>query len=314
MQHVQDLSSLNLDGCGLTIGSFDGVHLGHQALIKALVADAHQAGLPAVVLTFYPHPATVLRDRLQAFYLTLPHEKEALMAALGVDYVVTQRFDVAFSRMPAGTFLDTLERHLTFKRLWIGEDFAFGHQREGDRALLDQASKARGFSLYVLPRVVTSDGVVRSSRIRQALREGDVSLAARLLGRPFNVPGVVVQGAGRGKQLGVPTANLSVDELRAYPGPGVYACHARVAGECWKAVTNIGVRPTFENGQVEPTIEAHLLDCSADLYGKPMELYFLTRLREERRFADPDALMAQIHQDVHAARTYLNREVESRND
>lgn len=308
MQHLRDLNAHTLERCALTIGSFDGVHRGHQTLIRAMVEDARQKGLPAVVLTFFPHPSVVLRGRQPALYITTPEEKAALMANLGVDYVITQRFDQELSQISATAFLDKLESKLGLQVLWIGEDFALGHRREGNRLFLEEASKKRGFELHVHPPVIIGGEVVSSTRVREALRSGDVARVAHYLGRTFVVPGKVVPGANRGKRIGIPTANLEIWGQRAYPGAGVYACVAEVEEERWKAVTNIGVRPTFEQGQQLPTIEAHLLDYEgSDLYGCTMRLIFVDRLRDERRFPGPKALRDQIERDIRRARRILER-------
>jgi riboflavin kinase/FMN adenylyltransferase len=307
MQHVSDLNSLNLQGCGLTIGSFDGVHRGHHVLIHELVSDVHAAGLPAVVLTFFPHPSVFLRSRSPRFYITNPEEKAALLGELGVDYVITQPFDLELSRVGARDFLNMLKKHLAFRHLWIGEDFALGYRREGSRIFLEQISTEYGFQLHVIEPVMAEGEVVSSTRVREALRAGDVARVASYLGRNFVVPGEVVQGAGRGKGLGFPTANLRIWEERAYPGPGVYACMVELDQKKWKAVTNIGFRPTFEDGQDRVSIETHLLDFDGDLYGEQIEIYFVDRLRDERRFPSPEELLAQIERDIHRTRTVLDK-------
>lgn len=302
MQHFHDLSSLNLQGCGLTIGSFDGVHRGHQTLIDKLVSDTHAVGLPAVVLTFFPHPSVFLRGRSPRFYITNPDEKAALLGDLGIDYVITHPFDLDLSRVAARDFLDMLKKHLAFSHLWIGEDFALGYQREGNRIFLEQVRAEYDFELHVIQPVMAEGEIVSSTRVREALRAGDVARVASYLGRYFTVPGEVVQGAHRGKDLGFPTANLRIWEERAYPGPGVYACLVETGQNRWKAVTNIGVRPTFEDGQDQVTIETHLLDFDGDLYGEQIKINFVDRLRDERRFPSPEALLTQIEHDIQ--RTY----------
>lgn len=313
MQHVRDLSSLRLDGCGLTIGAFDGVHLGHQALIKTMVSDAHANDLPAVVLTFYPHPSVVLGGRSPTFYITLPDERAELLGALGVDYVVTQHFDRKLAGVQASDYLRMLQEQLSFRRLWIGEDFTLGAGRKGDRAFLESVSAEFSFTLHVFPAFTVADDAVRSSQIRKSLQAGDVARVARHLGRIFVLQGEVVRGVGRGRRLGIPTANLRIQEERAYPGPGVYACYAEHAGQRWQAVTNIGVRPTFEEDPVQPTIETHLLDFEGDLYQKLIRLGFVERLRDERRFSDPDELIRQIKTDVRQAKSILEPVLEGEN-
>ncbi len=306
MQHVSDLGSIHLDSCSLAIGSFDGVHRGHQALVQSLVTDALVKTLSSAVVTFYPHPSSILRDRRPALYITSPDEKATLLGDLGVDYVITQHFDLKLSRVSADAFLDMLQAHLGFKHLWVGEDFALGYKREGDRQYLELAGVKRGFQLHVVPPAVIDGEIVSSTRIREALRVGDVAIVASFLGRAYEVPGEVVMGSSRGKQLGFPTANLRIPEERAFPGPGVYACLAEVAGQTWKAVANIGVRPTFEESQELHTIEAHLLDFEGDLYRQKLALSFIERLRDEKRFSGPQALISQIKTDVQKAYEILD--------
>jgi riboflavin kinase/FMN adenylyltransferase len=312
MQHIRDLRRIHLTDTALTIGSFDGVHLGHQALVAAMVASARDAGRTAVVLTFYPHPSVVLRGQRPAFYISTVEEKARLLGDLGVDVVVTHPFDLEFSKLSANQFLDLLEGHLSPAELWIGENFAFGHQREGNRAYLARVAPERGFDLHVHLPVIVGGEVVSSTRVREALRAGDVARAATYLGRAFRLSGEVVSGAGRGEDLGFRTANLSVWRERAIPGVGVYACMAEIDGERWPAVTNIGTRPTFEEDLDLPVVEAHILDFQGDLYGDEIELTFVRRLREERRFSGPEALVRQIRQDVERARRILGEWEEGR--
>ncbi len=306
MQHLRDLEALQLDESFVTIGSFDGVHLGHQSLIRQMVAAARKAQSPAVVLTFYPHPSVVLRGRRPAFYITTPKEKAALLGELGVDFVVTKTFDRRLARVGALEFLQLLKEHLGMRELWVGENFALGHDREGNVAFLQAHSGEMGFTLRVVPPVAEGGEVISSTRVREALRAGDVARVARYLGRPFVIPGDVVPGSGRGKELGMPTANLQVWEERAFPGSGVYACFAYREGERWMAVTNIGLRPTFDEELERPVIESHLLDFQGDLYGARLELAFIERLRDERKFPNPQALLEQIRTDIERARQLLS--------
>jgi riboflavin kinase/FMN adenylyltransferase len=305
MSHVRDLSDLSLAESALTIGSFDGLHLGHQALIKAMVEAARADRRPSVVLTFFPHPSVVLRGRRPAFYITQPDEKARRLFELGVDHVITQRFDEGLSRVTAGEFLERLIRQLGLRHLWIGEDFALGHEREGNRVFLKRASAERGFELHVFPPVSVGGEVVSSTRVREALRAGDVARVAVYLGRPFALEGKVVRGAQRGRGLGFPTANLALPEDQAYPGRGVYACFAAVAAARHLAVTNVGVRPTFDDDLPAPIVETHLIDADVELYDRLVRLDFIERLREERRFAGIEELRTQIAHDVEQARRLL---------
>jgi riboflavin kinase/FMN adenylyltransferase len=305
MQHLHHIDQLSLESCSLTIGSFDGVHKGHQGLVKALVAQAREANDPSVVLTFFPHPSVVLRGRKPAFYINTPEEKAQLLGELGVDIVITHPFDLELSQVSAQEFLNQIHTRCGFRNLWVGEDFALGHNRRGDRFFLKREGQARGFQLHQIQPVMVSGEIVSSTRVREALRSGDVARVESYLGRPFEVPGKVIEGAGRGQGLGFPTANLEIWEERAFPRTGVYACIAEVDGQRWKAVTNIGVRPTFNSDEVSPTVEAHLLQFSGDLYGKEIRLAFIARLRDERRFAGPEALMERIQVDILRAEEVL---------
>jgi riboflavin kinase/FMN adenylyltransferase len=307
MEHLRDINSLRLDGCELTIGSFDGVHRGHQALIGAMSVQAKQTNQPIVVLSFYPHPSVVLRGRQPAFYITLPEERAALLEELDVSYVLTLRFNENLAHSDAETFLKTIHERLSFRGLWIGENFALGHRREGSPLYLEKAGERMGFELHVVPPLLVDGEVVSSTRVREALRSGDVARAARYLGRLFTLPGVVVEGSDRGKTLGFPTANLSIWKERACPGPGVYACNVAIGDKRYAAVTNIGVRPTFGDEDKKVLVETHLLDFDGNLYGEVMRLTFVDRLRDEQRFSGPEELIRQITRDIRHARRLMDR-------
>jgi riboflavin kinase/FMN adenylyltransferase len=307
MQLFSGLDQVKLSASLLTVGSFDGVHRGHQVLVAGMVGQAAGRGLPAVALAFFPHPAVVLHNR-PAFYLTDPDEKAHLLGELGIEIVILQPFDLALSRVRAGDFIQRLQRHLAFKDLWVGRDFALGHQREGDVPYLQQAGRRLGFEVHAVESVTDQGRPISSTWVRQALREGDVEAAHRLLGRPFSLQGVVVSGAGRGKHLGLPTANLQIGPEHAFPAVGVYACLATVDGKTHQAVTNIGVRPTFDSGEQQPIIETHLLDFQREIKGKQLGLAFFRRLRQEKRFAGPQALLDQIRIDIQQARLIFGRQ------
>jgi len=305
MEHFRDLSPLHLEGAWVTIGSFDGVHLGHRRLLSEFVAEAREANAPAVVITFYPHPAEVLGKVHEPFYLSTPEEKAALIANLGVDVMVTHPFNQEVARLSAEEFMERVHRHLGLQRLWVGYDFALGRNREGNITRLRQIGARMGYTLVVFPPYEVDGGVVSSSRIRRALGAGDVEKAARMLGRLYTVPGEVVHGDGRGRGLGFPTANLAVWEKRMVPASGVYAAFARVGNEVHPAVVNIGVRPTFEE-RAAPRVEAHLIGYKGDLYGEKLVLEFVKRLRAERKFPSAEALRSQIERDVAQAQEILS--------
>ncbi|MBL8055518.1 MAG: bifunctional riboflavin kinase/FAD synthetase [Anaerolineales bacterium] len=307
MQHVASLADLRLDRPAfVTIGAFDGVHRGHQALIGAMARQAHAAGQAAVVITFYPHPSVFLRGRRPSFYLSTPEAKAEYLADLGVDALVTHTFDAAFAAITAGAYVDQLRQSARLRELWCGPDFALGHNREGNVAYLQAAGARLGFQVNVQTPVLIDGEIISSTRIRQCLRDGAVEEAARALGRPFRVSGEVVAGAQRGRTIGIPTANLAVSEEHALPATGVYVGRVHgAAPEPVSAVANIGFRPTFNSAEPRLTLEAHLLDFSGDLYGRRLSLAFQARLRPEMKFPGVEALVAQIQSDIAAARHVL---------
>ena len=308
MQHIHDLNEVKLDRSWLTIGSFDGVHLGHQQIILSLVEGAKQAGVPSVVVTFFPHPQFILRGESRPYYLTLADKRAQLLAELGVDFVFTYPFDQKISRLSAREFISSLYEDFQFKHLLIGYDFALGKDREGDSNLLQEIGREVGYTVRVIPPYEVAGELVSSSRIRGVIRDGDVRLANTLLGREFSISGQVIKGDNRGKSLGFATCNLDVPSEVVNIKGGVYASRGSVEGKLWPAVTNIGFRPTFGNDLSSPRIEAHILDFSGDLYGQDVELFFVDRLRDEMKFSEVDDLIAQITQDVSETRRILSRE------
>lgn len=306
MHHYWSLQAVHLQSSWLTIGSFDGVHRGHQQIIHKMTVGAHAAGVPSVVLTFFPHPAAVLRKRHDLYYLTTPEERAEILEGMGVDVVITYPFNQEIASLGAQQFLLELKAHLSPRQLWVGYDFALGHDREGDVPTLRKLGKELGFRLHVVKPVQEGSQYISSSLIRQKLAEGEVNAVTHLLGRPYRIDGIVIHGDDRGHALGIPTANLEVWPERALPKAGVYACRATVGGESWQALTNVGVRPTFEAQLVSPRVEAHLLDFDRDLYGQSMCLDFIARLRDEQRFPNVQALVTQIHQDIERGREILS--------
>jgi riboflavin kinase/FMN adenylyltransferase len=301
MQHFHNVEEIHLEQSWLTIGSFDGVHLGHQQIIHDLVKGAHDNGQPAVVVTFHPHPQLIIKKEQRPYYLTLPEKRAQLLGDLGVDIVLTYPFSKETSQMRAEEFIALLHQRLQFSRLWVGYDFALGRNREGDPAYLKNLGKQFGYTLNeILPYSIDGE-LVSSSRIRKSIREGKVREAAAFLGRSFEVTGTVVIGANRGKSLGFATSNLDVPQEMVDIKPGVYACLTDVDGQTWKAVTNIGFRPTFGEGILSPRIEAHLLEFSGNLYGEELSLRFIERLRDEMKFDQISALQAQIKKDIDQA-------------
>jgi riboflavin kinase/FMN adenylyltransferase len=302
--HELDLASPSF----VTIGVFDGVHRGHQRIIEGLAEAAHAAGCGAVSITFDPHPAVVLSDR-PPLLLTTVGERIDLMAALGLDALVILPFTRDIVHTPAVGFVEDLIRHLHMAELWVGPDFTLGHRQEGNVPFLQRLGAQRGFEVRVIEPVVWQGEIVRSSRVRQALRRGDVEEANGCLGRPYRLSGVVIHGRGFGRDIGVPTANISPPPDRLIPASGVYACWAHT--ERWgkyPAAINIGTRPTFaaRSSTQGLTVEAHLLGFDQDLYDQVLSLDFVARLRDERAYPTLNALVAQLRQDIAQTRAVLD--------
>ncbi len=305
MDILDDLSKASLrQETVLTVGAFDGVHRGHQALIGTIVARARETDRLAVVVTFHPHPAAVLTPERAPVSLTTPAEKAALLAALGVDLMVLLPFNRQVAATPAHDFMAMMRRHLRLRELWVGPDFALGRNREGDVTRLQELGRELGYEVRVVEPVTGSGEVISSSRIRALVQQGRVEEAARLLGRYPSLSGRVVRGAQRGHRLGFPTANLEVRPERAVPANGVYAVLALLAEERYPAVANVGVRPSFDGGR--RTIEVHLFDFEQEIYGCDLVVEFVARLRDERRFEEIGELIAQIGRDKEEARQILS--------
>lgn len=285
----------------VTLGMFDGVHLGHQALLRACRAQANRLGVPAVVLTYAPHPSQVLRPGAPVRLLTLLPEKLDRIAQAAVDEVVIAEFTTAFSLLTPEQFLrDVLVAALHPRVVVVGYRTTFGHARAGTAAVLREMAAPLGFDVEVVePIEVAGVGPVSSSRIRECLDQGEVTLAAEQLGYSYHLTGIVAHGDSRGHQLGVPTANLETPADKMIPADGVYAVDACAPGIKRRAVMSIGSRPTFDRPR---TLEVHLLDFHGDLYHQPLTVTFLARLRDVHAFPDVDTLLAQIQDDIAQAR------------
>lgn len=287
----------------LTVGVFDGVHLGHQHLISQLVAQAGQQGLLPGVVTFRQHPQEVLDPRTRLPFLTDLAERSRLLKSEGVAIIVPLSFTVESARLNARQFVGLLKKHLRMRGLVIGADFALGRNREGNPDALRALGEEMDFSVTVVPPVKLNGEVVSSTAIRQALADGDVKKVYRLTGRPFSLCGRVITGAGRGVALGFPTANLDVDPEQAVPADGVYAGWAYINGRTYQSMTNIGRNPTFADS--ERTVEAYILDYKDDLYGQKLRLDIVARLREEKQFGSAGELKKQITEDIARGRVIL---------
>ena len=285
----------------LALGNFDGLHRGHQKIIERVRRGAADRNGAALVLTFDPHPPRVVRpDKAPPLLMTMPQKLDGLSRA-GLTGTAVVRFTEAFSQWSPDEFVrQVLVEWLRVSEVWVGADFLFGHERAGTFSVLRALGAQYGFRAEKIDPVRYKEFVVSSTRIRRLVAEGRVDEAGALLGHHYAIGGTVVHGAARGRLLGFPTANLSTDN-ELVPPTGVYATAAEIGGTRWPAVTNIGVRPTFESAGAV-TIETHVLGLDADVYGAPLSLSFIQRLRDERRFPDVDALKEQIQADVRRAR------------
>ena len=289
----------------VTIGVFDGVHRGHQALLRRVIAIAGADGLASGVVTFHPHPRHVIApDTDRVHYLTSLEDRIDLILGLGVDCVAPITFTSELATTSAEDFVRALVEELEMRTLVVGPDFALGRQRGGDPETLRALGARLGFRVEMIDLVQDRDGKVSSTEIRSALAAGDLERVADLLGRPYSLHGPVVFGFERGQAIGFPTANLAVAPDRALPASGVYATLAHLPEGLAASVTNIGQRPTFDDGP-HISVECHILDWNGDLYGEDLRIDVIRRLRAEEKFDSVDALVAQIRRDCDAAREVL---------
>ena len=305
MQVIQNADELQSGKrkVSVAIGMFDGVHLGHQQLIRQALADAEQHEGIAVVVTFDRHPNSIVApERVPPLIYTQPQKLRAI-ASLGAAATVVIPFTRDFSEQPAEAFIGSLVRRIApVHSICVGSSFVFGHKRHGNVALLHQLGRELNFSVQGIAAVSLDDEVVSSTRIRETVRSGDLDRASQMLGREYALSGNVTRGDELGRKLGFPTANLDVAGLLV-PPTGVYAVHAYLDGKRYRAVANIGHRPTLQSPMPELRVEAHLLNFDGDLYSEELELTFVEKLRDERKFESLDDLREQIGRDIVAAKT-----------
>jgi len=302
IRNIDDIPA-DLHGYVATIGNFDGVHQGHQSIFRKLIDEAAEHNRKTVVITFDPHPQKVLHPERRPFFLLTPlDEKLQLLEKSGIDAVILIRFTLKFARTTAEDFVrTTLWDKLRLSKLYIGYDYAFGKDKQGNADFLRTIGKELGFDVEELVVVKEDDTIASSTNIRVAICEGDVRLAHKLLGRPYNVYGTVVKGYRRGTDIGIPTANIQSEKV--IPPRGVYVVIAELEGKKHQGVINIGYNPTFGNNQL--SIEVHLFDFHEDIYDKHIEIFFIDRLRDEMKFESAEKLVEQIRKDIERARTIL---------
>jgi len=301
MTSVASLEELDIPSSWVTIGIFDGVHLGHQRILKTLVEGAHAAGLPALVVTFDPHPAQVLAGLQLPRLLTSP-EKENALRLLGVDQVICLTFTREMAALSAAEFLHQLKRATGFTRLFTGYDFALGKNRAGNNTELSKIAAEMGFTHQVFPAFELDGKIISSTLLRESIAAGEVEFAAKAMGSPYRVSGVVVRGDGRGRTIKIPTANVSFPEGKVLPKVGVYATLVTVRGQRFAAVTNFGMRPTFVEQALYPRLEPHILDFDMEIYDEQVVVEFIRFIRPEMRFNGPAPLVEQIQRDIETTR------------
>jgi len=287
----------------VTLGNFDGLHLGHQALINMVVGRAKETGASSLVVTFRPHPLKILAPEKCPPLISIYEEKIKLFERLGIDVLVKIPFTMEFSSMPSSDFVkDVLCDLLGAREIFVGYNYRFGKGREGNIETLKKLGKKLGFTVKEVEQVSLQGEEISSSKIRQLLKDGEVEHAAKLLGRTYAITGIVIRGDGRGRGLGFPTANI-VPKHTIVPANGVYAARLYVRDKLYDGIANIGMRPTFNKESL--TVEVNIFDFNEDIYSEEVSLYFVRKIREEKKFADAGELVSQIFSDIKTAKKIL---------
>jgi len=289
------------------IGIFDGVHRGHQYLIKKMLRAARRLKAQPIVITFYPHPAHVLKPEVNLGYLISFEERLRLLNCLGIDTCLVIRFDRSFAKIQPQKFIkDILVKQWGVRAVFVGENFRFGKDRSGDIALFMKLAKEYGYEMHAVPSLKQGREVISSTRVRQLISAGKLNEGAKLLGRPVSVGGIVIKGSERGRTLGYPTANLAY-EAEILPPQGVYAVKVRLGTKLYPAIANLGTRPSFDKQISKLLLEVHILDFSKDIYGKRIEVEFIKKVRNEKKFKSPQQLIRQIQKDEIFARKLFTK-------
>ncbi len=307
MQQYPSIDELAIESATLTIGIFDGVHRGHQQVLGQLISGARQSSRPSAVLTFDPHPATVLGGKAAFKTLNTPEERAEILASFGIDILINQTFDRVLANQTAEDFMRRVHDHLGLRHLVIGYDTALGRDRQGNAARLTEIGRTLGYTVESVPPLADDKGIISSTRIRAAVAAGEVTRAAADLGRYFFVTGPVVHGDGRGHILNIPTANVQIPAHKLIPANGIYACWAWMEGKRFPAAVNVGVRPTFTPDLPSPAVEAYILDFNRSIYGLRVKVEFVQFLRPEEKYSSVEKLLDQIRKDVENTRIVLSK-------
>lgn len=305
MHYYSSLEQVSLRDSWLTVGVFDGVHRGHQQILQRLTAGAHEHGVPAVVLTFHPHPAKLF-GRGAIKLITLPEERAELLSSFGVDVVITHPFNQDVANTLAFDFMQQVKQHLKLSHLVLGYDSTLGKNREGDARRLTEIGSQLGYTVEVVPALSDESGVISSTEIRKLIETGNVAEAARLMGHPYSLHGPVIHGEGRGKTINVPTANIDYSHDKMIPANGIYACWAYIDEQKYAAAISIGINPTFTPEKQIPSVEAYILDFERDIYEQDLKLEFIARLRDELKYDSVETLLEQIGKDIEDTKRILN--------
>ncbi len=311
MQIIWNINTLTTTGASIvSLGTFDGVHRGHQAILQELQFRAQQTGACATMVTFEPHPQLVLQpmDRKTVGILTTIEEKIKILNDLGLDRLIVAHFSPAFAAMNPQFFVEEiLLKKMRMQQIIIGHDHAFGINRSGNLDLLQKLAQKNGFTVDSLSPLQINDKIISSTLIREHLRSGDIGKANELLGRPYSISGMVVHGFGTGKSLGYPTINLRpYSQYKLIPCSGIYASRTSIAGHPYKSVTYIGTRPTY--GHTERVIETYLLDFKNEVYGQEVDIEFIAYIRGDEKFASPADLVEQINKDIFKSMELLEQQ------
>jgi len=290
----------------VTLGNFDGVHLGHQEILARVRKRAEEIAGTSVVYTFHPHPFSVLTQGRQFLTITTLDEKLQLIEENGIDYVICEPFTLEFARITAHQFVeDILSRRIGVKEIFVGEDYSFGSKRQGNVFYLMNMGKVLNFRVSILEAIPVGSIIVKSSKIREFIQLGEISVANRLLGRNYSLTGRVIKGKGRGVQLGFPTANIKPYKS-LHPGVGVYAVWVNLGDQRFQGAMNIGYNPTFHDRAL--SLEVHILNFNKSIYDQDVRVSFVTRIRDEKTFSSPQELIAQMQKDVSEARRILGND------